>query len=224
MAQAAPEAADAKVTVAVPKGRVLEQALPVLAGAGLRPAGGESALRERSIVVDTDDPGVRLIIVRAADVQTYVSHGAAQVGLVGRDLLLESPVAGLVHGADVGIARCRLVVAAQKGFDLDEATSGGSHLTVATKYPRLARRLLSERGIQAEIVRLYGTMELAPTVGLSDVIVDLVETGETLRANDLVAVMDLLEVSTHVVMNQAASWRRRKSVGELAARLAKARD
>ena len=212
------------LTLALAKGRILEEALPLLKRAGLEPEGGESVVSDRRIMVGCSDPNVRLILVRASDVQTYVSFGAAQAGLVGRDLMQENPIEGLVYGDDLNIAGCRLVIAARKGYDYKGAIERGEHLTVATKYPRLARRFLAAQGIQAQIVRLYGSMELAPTVGLSDVIVDLSASGETIRANNLVEVDSLMDVTTHLVFNQAATWRRREQLDDLAARFAKALD
>lgn len=210
------------LTLALAKGRLLKEALPLLKKAGLEPEGGDSVLDDRRIMVGCADPNVQLIIVRAADVQTYVSYGAAQVGIVGRDLMQEHPLEGVSYGDDLKIGGCRLVIAAKKGFDYKGAVEKKSHLTVATKYPRLAQGFLAEEGIQAHIVRLYGSMELAPTVGLSDVIVDLSATGETIRANDLVEVASLMDVTTHLIFNQAASWRRRDEVDDIAARFAKA--
>lgn len=211
------------LTLALAKGRVLAEVLPLLSKAGLEPEGGEAVLDDRRIMVGCADPNVRLIIVRAADVQTYVAYGAAQAGIVGRDLMEEGPVDGLVCGPDLGLAKCRMVLAAQSGFDFGGAVAASKHLTVATKYPRLTRRFLAGRGAQAQIVRLYGSMELAPAVGLSDVIVDLTATGETLRANGLVEVESLMDVTTHLVFNQVASWRRRGELDGLAERFVAAK-
>ena len=210
------------LTLALPKGRIMKEALPLLARAQLAPATAVSDDDERKITVNSMDPNVRLIIVRAADIQTYVSYGAAQFGLVGRDMLLEHPTEGIFHDVDLQIAKCNLVVAARQDFDFHGVLRRGDRLTVATKYPRLARHFFGHKGVQTEIVRLYGAMELAPTVGLSDVIVDLVATGATLRANNLVTVAQLMEVSTHLVVNQAASWRRRSAMAKIIARIAAA--
>ena len=174
------------LTIALPKGRILTEVIPLLERAQLLPAEGKNALGGRKILLTSQDHNIRLIIVRAADVQTYVSHGTAQLGLVGRELLLESPLEDVVHDCDLGIGKCRLILATPGDYDYRQACAQGARVTVATKYPYLSRRFLAETGLQAEIVKLYGTMELAPSVGLSDVIVDLVATGATLRANRLV--------------------------------------
>lgn len=208
------------LTLALPKGRIFEAALPVLERAGLAPAEKtDSGLR---IMVDSVDSNVRLIIVRTSDVQTYVSYGTAQAGLVGRDILLEKPTEGVLHEMDLGLGKCRLVVAAREGFDYSAALATGRRLTVASKYPRLAQRYFADVGIQAEVVRLHGSMELAPSVGLSDVIVDLVATGKTLAANRLVEVATIMDISTYLVVNQAASWRCRSVLADLTSRIAAA--
>lgn len=205
--------------MAVPKGRTFTQAVGLLSAAGLGPAERNGKIDERSIVLPSADRNVRLIVLRAADVQTYVSYGAAQLGIVGRDMLLESPLEGVYQSLDLGIGRCRLSVAARSGFDYRAAVRGGGRLSVATKFPRLARRHFAAEAVQAEIVRLYGSMELAPLVGMADVIVDLVQTGGTLRANNLVEVATIMEVSTHLIFNQGAFLRRRSALAAVAARL-----
>lgn len=210
------------LTIALPKGRILAEALPVLEKAGLAPVAATRGEAARRIMVMSQDPGVRLIIVRAADVQTYVSYGTAQLGLVGRDLLLETPMEGVLHDIDMQVGKCRLAVAAPQGFDYKGVLEAGKHITVATKYPHLARQHFATTGIQAEIVQLHGSIELAPSVGLSDVIVDLVGTGETMRANNLVEVSEIMHISTNLVLNQPAAWRREAKLAELAKRLADA--
>ncbi len=206
-------------TIALPKGRILTEAIPLLKRAGLAPAEGEGALDGRKILLPSQDNNVRLIVVRAADVQTYVSHGTAQLGLVGRELLLENPMEAVVHQSDLGIGKCRLVAATSDGYDYQHKCVSGARVTVATKFPRLSRMFLAEAGLQAEIVKLYGTMELAPNVGLADVIVDLVATGATLHANRLVEAASLMDVSTFLVLNRNYSWHNRQELGALAERM-----
>ena len=211
------------LTVALAKGRILAQAEGLLAAAGLQPA-EPIAADERRIMIACKDPGRRLIIVRAADVQTYVACGAAQIGLAGRDMLLENPLAGVYHGEPTALGRCRMVVAAAAGYDYAGTLRRGSRVTVATKYPRLARSHFARAGVHAEIVRLYGSMELAPLAGLADLIVDLVETGATLKANRLVEVDQIMPICTQVIFNQGAFLRRREELGAVAAPLAAGGD
>ncbi len=206
------------LTLALPKGRIFGQAQPLLEAAGLAPDGPVDG-DERRIILPCKDPAARLIVVRAADVQTYVACGAAQIGLAGRDLLLESPLAGVYHGCATPLGRCRMVVAAKEGFDYATRVGRGSRIKVATKYPRLARKHFAGAGVHAEIVRLYGSMELAPLVGMADVIVDLVETGSTLRANRLAEVEQIMPVCTQVIFNQGAALRRRSELAAIASRL-----
>lgn len=205
------------LTLALPKGRIFDAVLPHLEQAKLAPATAvDDSLR---IMVDSVDPQVRLIIVRSADVATYVCYGAAQAGLVGRDLLLEKPLDGVLHQQDLGIAPCKLAVAARKDFDYAAAIATQQKLKVATKYPVLAQNYFARAGISAEVVRLYGSMELAPNVGLADVIVDIVATGKTLAANNLVQVAEIMDISTYLVVNQAASWRQQEQLADIATRL-----
>ena len=210
-------AAASELTIALAKGRLLDETLPLLAAAGYEACGDG-----RSLVMASADPGVRFLVVRAADVMTYVGCGAAQLGVVGRDLLLEHPHASVLHELDLGIGRCRLAVAAKRGFDYAGAKRSGSYITVATKYRRLARRHLAAAGLQARVLRLYGSMELAPLTGLAQVIVDLVETGETLRANGLAELETVLEVSAQLVANKACSWRQRERLDEVVGALEQA--
>lgn len=207
------------LTIALAKGRLLEEARPLLAAAGMALADGGG---DRRLTVPSADADVQFLIVRAADVLAYVGYGAAQLGVVGRDLLLEHPSPAVLQEMDLGLGRCRLAVAAPEGFDYGAAKRGGGQLTVATKYRRLARRHLAAAGVQARIIRLYGSMELAPLVGLADAIVDLVGTGATLRANGLEEMETLLEVSAMLVANKAWSWRHRDRLDGVAARLREA--
>src|SRR5690349_166610 len=186
------------LTLALSKGRILEDAAPLLATLGLAP---ESGLDDRLLRLPSQDPGVQLLIVRPADVPTYVEYGAADLGIVGKDVLMEHGGEALYEPIDLGFARCRLVVAAPA-----KAPRAGPlrRLRVATKYPELTRRHFADRGQQVEIIKLYGSMELAPLLGLSDCIVDLVNTGSTLRANGLKELETIAEISARLVVNKAA--------------------
>ncbi|MCP5143776.1 MAG: ATP phosphoribosyltransferase [Gammaproteobacteria bacterium] len=186
-----------KLLIAMAKGRIMEDALPLLAQAGITPA--EDLKKSRKLIVDTSDPGVGLVIIRASDVPTYVGYGAADLGITGKDVLMEYAGNDLYEPLDLGIARCRLAVAGPVG-----AAPATDRLRVATKYPNITRRYFAARGIQAEVIKLYGSMELAPLVGLADKIVDLVDTGNTLKANGLVAEETICDISSRLIVNKAA--------------------
>ena len=190
------------LTIALSKGRIFDETLPLLAAAGIEPL--ENPESSRKLVIGTNLPEVRLIIVRASDVPTYVQHGAADLGIAGRDVLIEHGGAGLFQPLDLEIARCRMMVAVREGFDYGHAVQQGARLRVATKYPHIAREHFSRKGVHVDIIKLYGSMELAPLVGLADAIVDLVSTGNTLRANQLVAVEHIEDISSRLVVNLAA--------------------
>lgn len=190
------------ITLALSKGRIFEETLPLLAQAGIVPA--ESPEASRKLIIKTNKPEVKLIIVRASDVPTYVQHGAADLGVAGKDVLLEHSGVGLYQPLDLKIAKCRLCVAVSEGFDYQNAIKQGARLRVATKYVKSAREHFASQGVHVDIVKLYGSMELAPLVGLSDAIVDLVSTGGTLRANKLVEVEEICNISSKLVVNQAA--------------------
>ena len=190
------------LTIALSKGRIFDETLPLLAAAGIEPL--ENPESSRKLVIGTNLPEVRLIIVRASDVPTYVQHGAADLGIAGRDVLIEHGGAGLYQPLDLEIARCRMMVAVREGFDYGHAVQQGARLRVATKYPHIAREHFSRKGVHVDIIKLYGSMELAPLVGLADAIVDLVSTGNTLRANQLVAVEHIEDISSRLVVNQAS--------------------
>ncbi|MBP9608773.1 MAG: ATP phosphoribosyltransferase [Laribacter sp.] len=190
------------LTIALSKGRIFDETLPLLAAAGIEPL--ENPESSRKLVIGTNLPEVRLIIVRASDVPTYVQHGAADLGIAGRDVLIEHGGAGLYQPLDLEIARCRMMVAVREGFDYEHAVQQGARLRVATKYPHIAREHFSRKGVHVDIIKLYGSMELAPLVGLADAIVDLVSTGNTLRANQLVAVEHIEDISSRLVVNLAA--------------------
>jgi len=185
-----------KLTLALSKGRILEDSAPLLDQLGLAPAGG---LDDRRLRLPSRDPGVQLVIIRPADVPTYVEHGAADLGIVGKDVLMEHGGESLYEPLDLGFARCRLVVAAAKARRRRHGRP-----RVATKYPEITRRHFGARGEQVEIIKLYGSMELAPLVGLADFIVDLVDTGNTLRANGLTEVETIAPISARLVVNKAA--------------------
>jgi ATP phosphoribosyltransferase len=202
----------ALITLALAKGRIYEEALPLLARAGIRP---DSDADPRMLILHTDRPGLRLILVRAADVPTYVQYGAADLGVAGRDLLAEHGGQGLYQPLDLGIARCRMVVAVPDTFDYAGAVRRGARLRVATKYIRTARDHFAAKGMHVDLIKLYGSMELAPLVGLADAIVDLVDTGNTLRANGLRAVEDVLGVSSRLIVNPASLKLKRAAIAPL---------
>jgi ATP phosphoribosyltransferase len=195
------------ISIALSKGRILEESAPLLARAGLAPR--EDPERSRRLVIATARRDVRLIVVRAADAPTYVQYGAAELGIVGRDVLEEHGGAGLYQPLDLGIAACRMVVAVRRGFDYASAVRQGARLRVASKYVQTTRAHFAAKGVHVDLIRLYGSMELAPLVGLADAIVDLVSSGRTLRANRLVAVEEIMPVSARLVVNPAALKARR---------------
>ena len=181
------------LTLALSKGRILEDTAGLLAQCGIRL--DSSAVDSRQLILPTDDPGLRLLIVRASDVPTYVQHGAADLGIAGRDVMLEHGGEGVFQPVDLGIACCRLAVATRQGFDYPRAAVPGKRLRVATKYVNTTRRHFARKGVHVDIIKLYGSMELAPLVGLADAIVDVVSTGNTLRANGLVEVESIMPIS-----------------------------
>lgn len=191
-----------QLTLALSKGRIFEETLPLLEAAGIRVT--EDPEKSRKLILATNDPDVRVIIVRASDVPTYVQYGAADFGVAGKDVLFEHGGAGLYQPIDLGIAKCRMSVAVSVGFDYATAVRQGARLRVATKYTETARQHFASKGVHIDLIKLYGSMELAPLVGLSDVIVDLVSTGNTLRANNLVEVEEIMDISSRLVVNQAA--------------------
>lgn len=190
------------ITLALSKGRIFEETLPLLAAAGITP--NESPESSRKLIIGTNRPDVRLIIVRATDVPTYVQHGAADMGIAGKDVLIEHGGEGLYQPVDLDIAKCRMMVAVPVGFDYAGKVKRGARLRVATKYVNTARLHFAAKGVHVDLIKLYGSMELAPLVGLSDVIVDLVSTGGTLKANNLEAVESIMDISSRLVVNQAA--------------------
>ena len=187
------------VTIALSKGRIFKETLPLLSYAGIEPA--DDPETSRKLILDTNQPQVKLVIIRASDVPTYVQYGAADLGVAGKDVLLEHGGEGLYEPLDLCIAKCRLMVAGVKDTQL-----GKNRLRIATKYVNSARRHFAAQGKQVEIIKLYGSMELAPLVGLSDLIVDLVDTGNTLKANGLMPLEHICDISSRLVINKA-SWK-----------------
>ena len=190
------------ITLALSKGRIFEETLPLLAAAGIEPL--ENPESSRKLIIGTNRQDVRLVIVRATDTPTYVQYGAADLGIAGKDVLLEHGGAGLYVPLDLNIARCRLCVAVPRGFDYAAATRPGGRIRVATKYIDTARAHFAGKGMHVDLIKLYGSMELAPLVGLADAIVDLVSSGGTLRANSLVEVEEIMPISSRLIVNQAA--------------------
>ncbi len=199
----ADEQADVTV-IAVPKGRILAEALPLLARAGVVPEAAFSDENSRALRFATQDPRIALIRVRAFDVATFVAHGAAQLGIVGSDVLAEFDYPELYAPVDLGIGHCRLSVAEPADLAANDDPRGWSHVRVATKYPHLTAQHFARRGVQAECIKLNGAMELAPLLGLAPRIVDLVSSGRTLKENGLVEVETIAEVTSRLVVNRAA--------------------
>ena len=191
-----------RITIALSKGRIFSESLPLLAAAGIHPAQDPEA--SRRLIIDTNRADVGIIVVRASDVPTYVRYGAADLGVAGKDVLHEQGSEGLYQPLDLKIARCRMVVAVPAGFDYASAVRQGARLRVATKYLKTAREHFAAKGVYVDLIKLYGSMELAPLVGLADAIVDLVSTGGTLRANNLKAVEEIMAVSARLIVNQAS--------------------
>ncbi|NHZ44101.1 ATP phosphoribosyltransferase [Massilia aquatica] len=200
--------ANSQLILALSKGRIFDDTMPLLASAGITVT--ENPETSRKLILATNDPNVRVIIVRASDVPTYVQYGAADFGVAGKDVLLEHGGEGLYQPIDLNIAKCRMSVAVNAGFDYDKAVRQGARLRVATKFVQTAREHFAAKGVHVDLIKLYGSMELAPLVGLSDAIVDVVSTGSTLRANNLVEVEEIMDISSRLVVNQAALKLKRK--------------
>jgi len=201
------------ITIALSKGRIFEETTPLLQAAGVVPR--ENPEASRKLIIATNRRDVRLIIVRATDVPTYVQHGGADLGIAGKDVLDEHGGQGLYQPLDLGIARCRMMVAVRDGYDYQAAVRQGARLRVATKYVRTAREHFAGKGVHVDLIKLYGSMELAPLVGLADAIVDLVSTGNTLKANGLVAVEEIAPISSRLIVNQAALKLKREAIQPL---------
>jgi ATP phosphoribosyltransferase len=209
------------ITLALSKGRIFDESRPLLAAAGIAPL--EDPETSRKLIIGTQDPQLRVVVVRASDVPTYVQYGAAELGVAGKDVLLEHGAQwgdrGLYQPLDLGIARCRLCVAVPAGFDYASAVRRGARLRVATKYVQTAREHFAAKGVHVDLIKLYGSMELAPLAGLADAIVDLVSSGGTLRANNLVEVEQVAEISSRLIVNPSALKTRRAELAPLIARL-----
>jgi len=208
------------ITLALSKGRILDDTLPLLKSIGIEV--DPAVLDSRRLILPTADPDLRLIIVRASDVPTYVQYGAADLGVAGKDVLLEHGGDGLYLPIDLGIGRCRMCVATKRGFDYAAAVRRGARLRVATTYVTIAREHFAAKGVHVDPIKLYGSMELAPLVGLADAIVDVVSTGSTLRANDLVEVEEIMQISSRLIVNQASLKTRHAALAPLLDRLARA--
>ena len=200
------------LTIALAKGRILDETLPLLARAGIEPVDDLSS--SRKLVFSTNDPNINLVLIRSSDVPTYVQYGAADLGIAGKDVLAEHGGEGLYERVDLKIAPCKMMTA---GFA--ERPLPRTRLKVATKYPEITRRFFLEQGRQVELIKLYGSMELAPVVGLADIIVDLVQTGNTLKANGLTPLETIMDISSRLIVNRAALKMKNKAVRELVERI-----
>lgn len=201
------------ITIALSKGRIFEDTAPFLKAAGI--VAQDDPEVSRKLIITTNNPQVRLIMVRASDVPTYVQYGAADLGVAGKDVLLEHGGNGLYQPLDLQIARCRMMVAVPNDFDYESAVFQGARLRVATKYLKTARDHFAEKGMHVDLIKLYGSMELAPLVGLADAIVDLVSSGNTLKANHLKAVEEIMPISARLIINQAALKLKRETIQPL---------
>ena len=190
------------ITLALSKGRIFDETLPLLAAAGIEVL--EDPEKSRKLILPTNQPNVRVVLVRATDLPTYVEYGGADIGVTGKDTLIEHGGQGLYQPLDLRIAKCRVSVAVRNDFDYAQAVKQGSRLKVATKYTGIARDFFASKGVHVDMVKLYGSMELAPLTGLADAIVDLVSTGNTLKANNLIEVERIMDISSYLVVNQAA--------------------
>jgi len=208
------------ITIALSKGRIFEETLPLLAAAGIVPA--EDPETSRKLILPTNRPGVSLVLVRASDVPTYVQWGAADLGVAGKDVLLEHGGEGLYQPVDLGIARCRMAVATKRGYDWAGNVQRGARIRVATKYVTIAREFFAGKGMHVDLIKLYGSMELAPLSGLADAIVDLVSTGNTLKANDLVEVETIMPITSRLIANPGSLKLKRDVVKPLVDALAAA--
>jgi ATP phosphoribosyltransferase len=201
------------LTLALSKGRIFDETLPLLKAAGIEVA--EDPEKSRKLIIGTSRADARIVLVRATDVPTYVQHGGADLGVVGLDTLLEHGGQGLYQPLDLQIAKCRMSVAVRADFDYAGAVKQGSRIRVATKYTQIARDHFANKGVHVDLIKLYGSMELAPLTGLADAIVDLVSTGSTLRANNLVEVEQIMAISSRLIVNQAALKLQREPIRAL---------
>jgi ATP phosphoribosyltransferase len=208
------------ITLALSKGRIFDDTLPLLASAGIEVL--DDPDKSRKLILATNRPDLRVVLVRASDVPTYVQYGGADLGVAGKDVLIEHGEQGLYQPLDLQIARCRMSVAVRADFDYAHAVRQGSRIRVATKYTQIARQHFADKGVHVDLIKLYGSMELAPLTGLADAIVDLVSTGSTLKANQLVEVEHIMDISSRLVVNQAALKLRREPLRALIEVFAKA--
>jgi ATP phosphoribosyltransferase len=210
----------ASISIALSKGRIFDETAQLLSRVGIRPR--ENPETSRKLIIGTNRRDLQLVVVRASDTPTYVQHGGADLGIAGRDVLAEHGGEGLYQPVDLGIAACRMMVAVRKGFDYDAVVRQGARLRVATKYLKTAREHFAAKGVHVDLIRLYGSMELAPLLGLADAIVDLVSTGKTLKANGLVPVEEIMPVSARLIVNQAALKTKRAALQPLIEAFSKA--
>jgi ATP phosphoribosyltransferase len=201
------------ITLALSKGRIFDDSLPLLAAAGIEVL--DDPETSRKLILATSRPDLRVVLVRATDVPTYVQYGGADLGVAGKDVLIEHGEQGLYQPLDLRIARCRVSVAVRHDFDYASAVRQGSRIRVATKYTTIARQHFADKGVHVDLIKLYGSMELAPLTGLADAIVDLVSTGNTLKANQLVEVEQVMDISSRLVVNQAALKLKREPIRAL---------
>lgn len=205
------------ITIALSKGRILQEAIPLFAGAGIELA--EDPDESRKLIIPSTDPQVRFLVIRASDVPTYVTWGAADVGIAGKDVLLEQEGLDLYEPLDLRIGQCRMSVAEPAALAATDAPKRWDRVRIATKYPHITRDYFHGRGVQTEIIKLYGSMELAPLVGLADRIVDLVSSGRTLLENGLVEVEEIMPISSRLVVNRAAMKLKRRAIEQLITQL-----
>ncbi len=198
------------ITLALSKGRIFDETLPLLKAAGIEVA--EDPEKSRKLIIGTNRADVRVVLVRASDVPTYVQYGGADLGVTGKDTLIEHGGSGLYQPLDLKIAQCRMSVATRADFDYANAVKQGSRIRVATKYTLTARQHFADKGVHVDVIKLYGSMELAPLTGLADAIVDLVSSGNTLKANHLVEVEEIMKISARLVVNQAALKLKREPI------------
>jgi ATP phosphoribosyltransferase len=198
------------ITLALSKGRIFDETLPLLKAAGIEVL--EDPETSRKLILTTNQAHVRVVLVRATDVPTYVEYGGADLGVTGKDTLIEHGGLGLYQPLDLNIAKCRMSVAVRADFDYASAVRSGSRLKVATKYTSIAREFFAQKGVHVDLIKLYGSMELAPLTGLADAIVDLVSTGSTLKANHLIEVERIMDISSRLVVNQAALKLKQKEI------------
>ena len=210
------------ITLPLSKGRIFDESVPLLAAAGIEMR--DDPETSRKLILATSRPDVRVVLVRASDVPTYVQYGGADLGVAGHDVLLEHGGQGLYQPLDLGIARCRLSVAVRADFDYADAVKQGSRIRVATKYTNCAREHFAAKGVHVDLIKLYGSMELAPLAGLADAIVDLVSSGATLKANKLVAVEHVIDISSRLIVNQAALKLKREKIAPILAAFSRVVD